>query len=424
MRKEARINTFVKTCDAYQEICLNDIDRANRITKENLKYVISKYGDPKHKIAQGLKEFDKEMPVWQNAKMLEDSQKFKLDYELTNIFLNTDSDVEYIHTPFDKIFIDTIIPITKNTKIYGLLVFNSPEDKTLGVLCHAIDESDGLIRRHFTSFGFSYWKNEIIPDHIDIPCDIDKPLVKKKIALFVISFLKFLYNPEVELIKKEYSWARIRKGQRDGKEVTDHHYLKITGKTREYISNFSKQVGERYEKHTDSWIVRGYYMKLSHKRYKENIGKEIWVAPYVKGFGKIKSKEYIVTEKKKIFYHQTIMENIVTSIFKNHLVLKNTRGFLNGLEIDCYIPDLKIGFEYNGEQHYNFISAFHKDENDLIKQKKRDILKNKLALERGIKLITIRYDEELSEELIQNKLKDKQPKESQVMEELVKVNLL
>ena len=57
-------------------------------------------------------------------------------------------------------------------------------------------------------------------------------------------------------------------------------------------------------------------------------------------------------------------------------------------------------------------------------QKKRDILKNKLALERGIKLITIRYDEELSEELIQNKLKDKQPKESQVMEELVKVNLL
>ena len=118
------------------------------------------------------------------------------------------------------------------------------------------------------------------------------------------------------------------------------------------------------------------------------------------------------------------MENIVTSIFKNHLVLKNTRGFLNGLEIDCYIPDLKIGFEYNGEQHYNFISAFHKDENDLIKQKKRDILKNKLALERGIKLITIRYDEELSEELIQNKLKDKQPKESQVMEELVKVNLL
>jgi len=57
-------------------------------------------------------------------------------------------------------------------------------------------------------------------------------------------------------------------------------------------------------------------------------------------------------------------------------------------------------------------------------QQQRDIDKRQLAEERGITIITIRYDEELSEELIQNKIKDKQFKESQVMEEQVKVNLL
>jgi len=102
------------------------------------------------------------------------------------------------------------------------------------------------------------------------------------------------------------------------------------------------------------------------------------------------------------------MENIVKLIFRNHLVLSNTRGFLDGLEIDCYIPDLKIGFEYDGEQHYVFPNAYHKSKKEFESQVKRDREKRKLAMERGIKLITIRHDEELSEDLIKSKLKDKQ----------------
>ncbi len=101
------------------------------------------------------------------------------------------------------------------------------------------------------------------------------------------------------------------------------------------------------------------------------------------------------------------MENLVKDMFPNRFIDSNTRAFLDGLEIDCFIPSLNLGFEYNGEQHYNFPNAFHKTEEQFEAQQQRDIEKNKLAEEREIKLITIRYDEELSEELIKNKLKDK-----------------
>ena len=40
------------------------------------------------------------------------------------------------------------------------------------------------------------------------------------------------------------------------------------------------------------------------------------------------------------------------------------------------------------------------------KKKQRDIEKNKLAKDRGITLITLRYDEELTEEFIKKRLKD------------------
>jgi len=110
-------------------------------------------------------------------------------------------------------------------------------------------------------------------------------------------------------------------------------------------------------------------------------------------------------EKKKVYMGQLRMENLIEGMFPNHLVLSNTRGFLDGLEIDCYIPDLKLGFEYNGEQHYKQVEVFHKDTKDFENQKKRDIEKNKLAKERGIKLITIRFDEKLTKDLIKSKIR-------------------
>jgi len=61
------------------------------------------------------------------------------------------------------------------------------------------------------------------------------------------------------------------------------------------------------------------------------------------------------------------------------------------LEIDCYNAELKIGVEYNGIQHYKFTPRFHKSEEDLKSQMKRDAYKNSTCKLYGIKLYTVPY---------------------------------
>lgn len=61
------------------------------------------------------------------------------------------------------------------------------------------------------------------------------------------------------------------------------------------------------------------------------------------------------------------------------------------LEIDCYNHDLKIGIEYNGEQHYVFPNGFHRRYDEFEKQLRRDQFKVEMCDRLGIYLITVPY---------------------------------
>lgn len=63
----------------------------------------------------------------------------------------------------------------------------------------------------------------------------------------------------------------------------------------------------------------------------------------------------------------------------------------NNLEIDCYNPTLKLGVEYNGQQHYNYTSFFHRNVEASTNQKYRDELKRRMCRENGINLIEVPY---------------------------------
>jgi glutaredoxin len=69
--------------------------------------------------------------------------------------------------------------------------------------------------------------------------------------------------------------------------------------------------------------------------------------------------------------------------------LKNNTG--NRLELDGYCEELKIAFEYNGAQHYEHCTKFHKTVEKFENQQRRDSLKMKLCAEHGVKLIIIPY---------------------------------
>lgn len=79
---------------------------------------------------------------------------------------------------------------------------------------------------------------------------------------------------------------------------------------------------------------------------------------------------------------------------------KNTRpeflsnavtGGTRNLEIDCFEPDLRLGVEFNGRQHYEFIPFFHKNKEAFYNQKYRDELKRRMCRDNGVFLIEIPY---------------------------------
>lgn len=76
-------------------------------------------------------------------------------------------------------------------------------------------------------------------------------------------------------------------------------------------------------------------------------------------------------------------------LFPNVDFLTNYRpDWLRGLELDFYSEDLKLGIEFNGEQHYRPIEAFGGEEKFKIQQF-HDNLKFKYCREKNVTLIVV-----------------------------------
>jgi hypothetical protein len=61
------------------------------------------------------------------------------------------------------------------------------------------------------------------------------------------------------------------------------------------------------------------------------------------------------------------------------------------LELDGYNADLKVAFEYNGAQHYDFPNTFHRTREDFDRQVARDRFKENKCKELDIELVSIPY---------------------------------
>lgn len=86
--------------------------------------------------------------------------------------------------------------------------------------------------------------------------------------------------------------------------------------------------------------------------------------------------------------------------------LKNDCTDIN-MEIDGYNNEMKLGFEYQGVQHYKHTPYFHKDIQDFNKQIYRDNLKKEILEKNGIRVIYVPYSVDLDdlEEWIKEELK-------------------
>lgn len=75
------------------------------------------------------------------------------------------------------------------------------------------------------------------------------------------------------------------------------------------------------------------------------------------------------------------------------------------LQIDRYYPDIKLGFEYDGRQHDEYIKYIHKSRKNFTYQQQCDKIKDKECKANGITLIRISHKEKITPELIRQKIK-------------------
>lgn len=116
--------------------------------------------------------------------------------------------------------------------------------------------------------------------------------------------------------------------------------------------------------------------------------------------------------KKQYSNGEKELYNYIKSIYSG-IIIENERSILNGKEIDIYLPDLKLGFEFDGTYWHadpRFYTA-----NEIIKTKhctaaeiwKKDYEKNLLAEKLNIKLIRIpEYDWLNNQDNVKNTIKN------------------
>jgi hypothetical protein len=102
---------------------------------------------------------------------------------------------------------------------------------------------------------------------------------------------------------------------------------------------------------------------------------------------------------------ETLLYQLINEIFPDRKIIRHYRPeILEFFELDVFIPSLNLGIEYQGIQHFKSINHWGGKES-LEQTKKRDKRKKKLCEINKIKLIYFYYYEELSRELVENKIK-------------------
>lgn len=332
-------------------------------------------------------------------------KRYKINKKTLNLLDNTSSKIEYINLPSHFIFLELVEPLKiisdkDGVELFGFILspgFNKDYEKVIRISIFGRDTNDG---------NCFYQTNNISSDGLESvdPYKFEGlgKEIENRIPNIVCNFLNLINHPEVEIINhsnKLLHSAQIKKGKLG---IPDNVEINLTGKLKRYINETSQNNEKAWELGHRFW-VRGHWMEFKHPRYKNKQGEKTWVLPYIKGKGELVKKDYYIGEKEQCWAHEAEMIKVVRELYSEYEVQTHNRTILEGLEIDCYIPELKLGFEYNGLQHYEHVQIFHKTIEDFEKQKDRDIEKMKRAKKKDIKIIIIRYDESVTEEVIKCK---------------------
>jgi hypothetical protein len=95
---------------------------------------------------------------------------------------------------------------------------------------------------------------------------------------------------------------------------------------------------------------------------------------------------------------ETLLYQIVSRLVRPERVLRHFRpDWLEGLELDLYLPDRRLAIEYQGQQHFYPIAAWG-GIGALKGLRRRDAKKARACQQNGVRLVTFDYTEPLTDD--------------------------
>jgi hypothetical protein len=89
---------------------------------------------------------------------------------------------------------------------------------------------------------------------------------------------------------------------------------------------------------------------------------------------------------------QALITEAIEFWFPEQRILTDYRpSWLFGMELDVFLPDIKLAIEVQGRQHYLMTPKLHTDIAEFRAQRARDVSKRRIARQRGISVFCIRY---------------------------------
>lgn len=172
----------------------------------------------------------------------------------------------------------------------------------------------------------------------------------------------------------------------------------------DYVKTLKYCISKEFKK--DITVLKGRNREVFSKYYEALINHENAIKDFKQ---KIENKlrkrfDYPLIGEKWI--SETMLYKIVKTLFTDKKTLFHYRGNeLEGLEIDIFIPELKLAIEYQGEQHFQAVEHWGGAEG-LNKRMESDRKKQTLCKKFGYNLIEFKYDEDLTVENVEKKLRE------------------
>ena len=101
--------------------------------------------------------------------------------------------------------------------------------------------------------------------------------------------------------------------------------------------------------------------------------------------------------------HHLSARTVLQEFFKGYSLLEEVKlpgsrnkSLKSALFLDFFVPDVRLGVEVHGRQHYEYCQFFHKSKAGFRESIKRDNLKDEWCELNDISLIVFKYSEDIS----------------------------